>query len=186
MQTFKKPSKYRHLPNILSFSRLIVSPLLIPCFNKPGLYAAVFLFCGLSDILDGFLARKLGAESSRGARLDSLGDLIMFVSILLSFLLQVPEILQTYIPAIGIIFLIKLAALLLGSLKNKEFYSLHTLGNKLAGFLVLYGLGFFYVFRSPFLFWFILATCFLSAIEEFLIFLTRKKPDKNIKSIFLK
>lgn len=40
---------------------------------------AVYLLCGLSDMLDGALARRLKAESELGSKLDSLGDLAFVI-----------------------------------------------------------------------------------------------------------
>lgn len=58
--------------------------LFLPIFSAP--FLAVYSFAGLTDALDGFLARKTGTASAFGARLDSAADLLFFsVSLLRLF-----------------------------------------------------------------------------------------------------
>jgi len=51
------------IPNCISFSRIIFSLILV--FIKPLSVAfyAIYIICGLSDIMDGFIARKTGTTS---------------------------------------------------------------------------------------------------------------------------
>lgn len=62
----------RNLPNLLSCLRVLL--LLLPAM-QPAFYA-VYAACGLSDMLDGFLARRLGVASRLGSILDSAADLL--------------------------------------------------------------------------------------------------------------
>ena len=67
---------YRHLINSITFSRLLVLPLLY-FFPTP-----LFLFigagwCGLSDFLDGYLAKRLNSKSNFGVQLDQIADKIV-------------------------------------------------------------------------------------------------------------
>ena len=65
------------VPNIISFIRIIFSFLLI--FVKPLSLAfyAIYIICGLSDMVDGFIARKMRTTSRLGEKLDSIADMIM-------------------------------------------------------------------------------------------------------------
>jgi len=66
---------YRNLPNLLSVLRLLMAPFVLVI---PRSFLFPFLcFAGLTDILDGFLARKLHAFSRLGAILDPLADKIL-------------------------------------------------------------------------------------------------------------
>lgn len=69
----------RRLPNILSFLRIGLSPALLFVSRQPLAFTALYLLCGITDVLDGYLARKWQAESRLGAKLDSLGDFIFWV-----------------------------------------------------------------------------------------------------------
>ncbi len=39
-------------------------------------FAVLYILCGVSDMLDGFVARKMHTESERGAKLDSFADMV--------------------------------------------------------------------------------------------------------------
>ena len=68
----------RALPNALSLLRLTGAATLAFLPVGAGFWA-VYLLCGLSDMLDGALARRLKAESELGSKLDSLGDLAFVI-----------------------------------------------------------------------------------------------------------
>ncbi len=64
-----------NLPNLLSFLRLILGPTLL--FAPRDYLILIFLPLALSDALDGFLARKLKAQTELGKVLDPLADKVM-------------------------------------------------------------------------------------------------------------
>ncbi len=67
------------VPNALTLSRLALCPLIVYCqMNQQfGLGIALFLLAGLSDFLDGFVARRYGAETELGALLDPVCDKLL-------------------------------------------------------------------------------------------------------------
>jgi cardiolipin synthase len=73
----------RHLPNLLTILRLLLVPVTIYLIVGHALTAAfwVFAVAGLSDALDGFLAKRLNATSKLGAYLDPLADKALLVGI---------------------------------------------------------------------------------------------------------
>ncbi len=71
-----------NLPNILTLIRLGLIPVFVALFYYPtplsNFYAAiVFVIAALTDLLDGFLARKLHLETKFGAFLDPVADKII-------------------------------------------------------------------------------------------------------------
>ena len=73
----------RNLPNILSFIRLLMVPLFVWLFfSGLPLWAAgtVFLLAGITDVLDGHIARKYGFITKLGRVIDPLADKLMQVS----------------------------------------------------------------------------------------------------------
>ena len=66
----------KYLPNLLSALRASLSLLLFALAPFSPIFFALYALCGLSDMLDGFLARRLNCESAFGARLDSLADFL--------------------------------------------------------------------------------------------------------------
>lgn len=70
------------LPNVITFARLCMVPLAVWLVLEHGLIEAFFLFvvAGLSDALDGWLARRNGGGNSVGALLDPVADKALLVS----------------------------------------------------------------------------------------------------------
>lgn len=74
--------KLQHLPNIISVFRiLLVPPVVWYLLNERyGMALGLFLTAGLSDGLDGYLARHFKWTSRLGAILDPLADKLLMVS----------------------------------------------------------------------------------------------------------
>ncbi len=71
------------LPNAVTLARLLAVPVAVYLLSEEAYGAAfwVFVLAGLSDALDGFLAKRLGAVSRFGAYLDPLADKALLVAI---------------------------------------------------------------------------------------------------------
>ncbi|MBP5797006.1 MAG: CDP-alcohol phosphatidyltransferase family protein [Bacteroidales bacterium] len=65
----------KHLPNAISALRFLGAVFLLFFRVESCAFWVIYFVCGLSDMADGYLARKLGCESKTGALLDSLADL---------------------------------------------------------------------------------------------------------------
>ena len=70
----------KQIPNIITAARIALSAALIFTENFSALFYVLYFVCGMSDMADGFLAKKLDAESPFGSKLDSLADFI-FVAV---------------------------------------------------------------------------------------------------------
>lgn len=83
------------MANILTLSRIGLALILLspPAFS--AFFMVLYVLAGLTDMLDGFIARKAGTVSETGARLDTIADLV-FTSACLAKLLPVME-LPTYL-----------------------------------------------------------------------------------------
>lgn len=129
----KKITKY--IPNIITLSRIPMSAALLFVQSSPGCFWAFYLLCGLSDILDGAIARRTGTESRLGEKLDTIADII-FVTVWMILFIPVINVgiwLQIWI---GLIALIKLVNIISGFALKKGFASKHTLANKATGVLL--------------------------------------------------
>lgn len=74
---------FRNLPNIVTLARLGLVPLSVVLINdQQWLWAfVVFVVAGLSDALDGWLAKRFHLESELGAYLDPLADKALLITI---------------------------------------------------------------------------------------------------------
>lgn len=128
MQKFKKM-----IPNILTFSRIIVTPLII-FLGIREYYKVLAIICiivALTDCFDGKLARKWGVCSEFGAKLDTIGDKLLAIS-LLSILVVNKKIFlyllifETLIALINIIIYLKSKvtnSILIGKIKTWILYT---------------------------------------------------------------
>jgi cardiolipin synthase len=72
----------RDLPNIISVLRILLTiPVMVFLFRRDyGLALALFALAGLSDGLDGFLAKHFGWQSRLGGLLDPLADKVLLMT----------------------------------------------------------------------------------------------------------
>ena len=85
-----------NLPNLLTWLRIILIPVLGLIFLLPypwsnATAAALFAFAGLTDWLDGFLARRWGQTSLFGAFLDPVADKLLIAVALIAILVATPS-----------------------------------------------------------------------------------------------
>ena len=74
---------FSNLPNVITLMRLLLVPLVIALMSA-GLWLDAFLFfviAGISDAVDGFLARHYNLRSELGAYLDAIADKALLTSI---------------------------------------------------------------------------------------------------------
>ena len=125
----------KHIANIITGSRIVFGlPLLFLPLSSAWFYV-FYLLCGLSDMIDGTVARKTNSASEFGARLDTLSDFVFMSVALIKFVpyFHIPTWLWIWI---GIIAMIKLGNAALGFVRTKKLVSPHTLLNKLTGLLL--------------------------------------------------
>lgn len=79
------------IPNLLTLARLVSLPFLIVMIRRDAHGAAlgIFLAASLTDIIDGYLARRFGMGSPLGAILDPIADKLFCISTL--FVLALPS-----------------------------------------------------------------------------------------------
>lgn len=125
----------KHIANAVTGLRILGSILLVfvPVFSVP--FYAVYLTCGLSDMVDGAIARKTNSSNSLGANLDTVADFLFAAVSLVKLLpyIPVPVWLWIWIVAIA---LIKAANIGLGLIRNKRLVSVHSAMNKVTGLLL--------------------------------------------------
>ena len=95
----------KNIANYISISRIIMSiALLIPKIFSITFYI-IYIYCGLSDILDGFLARKYKITSEFGAKIDSIADMIFVFGSILKIIpvIEIPIAIYIWITVIILI-----------------------------------------------------------------------------------
>ena len=123
------------MANIITSCRVLCSILLLFFPMTSISFYVLYLFCGLSDLLDGIVARKTNTVSAFGAKLDTIADFIFVVILLIKIWLEmdVPIWLWIWIVAIGGI---KIVNVIGGFVLAKRFIVVHTILNKITGVLL--------------------------------------------------
>jgi len=90
------------LPNIISIFRICLVPVFVAAYifdENPVKYSAIIVYAvaGLSDFLDGFLARKFDAQSKLGKLLDPLADKLMTFTAIICITVSKPILLWAVI-----------------------------------------------------------------------------------------
>ena len=122
----------KQIANIITLCRIPGSIGLLFCPVFSDRFYVLYLFCGLTDMVDGTIARKTGAVSEFGSRLDTVAD---FLFVIVSFVKLVPVI---RIPVwiwvwVAVIAVAKLVNLVRGFTQKKQMPALHTIANKATG-----------------------------------------------------
>jgi CDP-diacylglycerol--glycerol-3-phosphate 3-phosphatidyltransferase len=143
---------------VLCLPLLLVDAMTLPFWT-------LYVIAGLTDMLDGFLARRWGMESKFGARLDSLADfmLVLAVGYKLFPYMKLPTALWMMI---GLIALVKMVNAICSYVVRHRIEYLHTKANKLTGFLLFIGM--MIVGQSYFIpvAWVIACIALFAAIQE--------------------
>ena len=125
----------RHIANTLTGFRILgsISMLFFPVFSAP--FYMLYLFCGLSDMLDGVIARKINSVTDFSSKFDSAADLIFAVTALIKLLpaLSIPNWLWIWILIIAAIKVFNMAW---GIAFEKRVIVEHTAMNKITGLLL--------------------------------------------------
>ena len=105
----------------------------------------VYVFCGITDMADGYVARKLKAETKAGALLDSIADIVFVICCTYKMfpLLKLPSWLW------GLVLMIvgiKIANQISAMLVHKRFLFPHTKANKLTGLILFISIPLFVCF----------------------------------------
>ena len=148
----------KHIPNILSAFRLAGAVCLLFIDPAGAAFWVIYGLCGVSDMADGYLARRLHAESKAGAVLDSVADICFVVCCAIRLLpvLQIPTWLWIWA---GVIVAIKLVNQVSALIVCKGFRFPHTMANKLTGLLLFIAV--------PTVFWSIIPLAIVAVVATF-------------------
>jgi phosphatidylglycerophosphate synthase len=177
----------RHLPNVLSVLRIAAAPVLVwlALTGHERAFAAVLVPALVTDIVDGYLARRLGLTTALGALLDSVADLLLFGVATLGVFRFHPELLVEH-RAVG---LLLLACWLLEPLVALARYgrisSFHTYASKVAAYLLGITVAVLFLWGLPAgLFDAAAGTGIAASIEELLLIAMLPQWRANVRGVY--
>ena len=103
--------------------------------SSPAVFWTLYLLCGLSDVLDGAVARLTGTVSRIGEMLDTMADII-FVAVWMLLFIPAIDVGRWLWIWTGVIALIKVVNVISGLAMKKGFVAKHTPANKATGLLL--------------------------------------------------
>ena len=125
----------RSLANCITAIRILCSIVMLffPAFSLA--FYTLYIIAGISDMVDGWVARRTHTASEFGAKLDTIADIVFVVVCLVKLppVLNIPVWLWVWI---GIIALIKIINIISGFIVQKRFISVHSAMNKVTGLLL--------------------------------------------------
>ena len=173
------------IPNLLSLLRLALVPVLVvaACLNEDQLFLLLLGVCLLSDMLDGYFARKLQQVTEFGARLDSWADMATYAMMILGLNLIWPTIFDQqflYLVAATLSYVLPVVVALV---RFSSFPSYHTWGAKLAAVLIAPAFYLLVLYDEQTFFRLVIVFHVLVAMEEIAITMLLKQPKTNVASI---
>lgn len=170
-----------NLPNLLTLCRFVLIPIYVVVFSLSHTKTAflIVVLAGLTDILDGYLARKRGQVTQVGVMLDPLADKCMMLAVIISLLVS------GMIPwAAAVAMFIRDAGMIIGSaffhFRGKRTVPANSLGKLTT---VLYYFAFLFIFfdfsfATAYL-WFVIAVSFITSVIYIILFLSiNREADK--------
>ena len=122
----------KHTANIITALRIAFAAIIVfvPTFSL--IFYLLYFLCGLTDMLDGYIARKTKTESDFGARLDSIAD-IVFVAVCVVKIFPAVSLNRWQWIWIAVIALMRVFNIVYGYIRKKKIIMLHTILNKITG-----------------------------------------------------
>lgn len=174
----------KHIPNILSIFRLLLSISLPAWISSATAFFICYLLCGISDVADGVLARRWRVTSTFGARIDSAADTVFFLALPVCLYLWNPVLFGQLAVPLFLLVVTRGMSLVIARMRFGRLASLHTYANKLAGAL-LFAAPVLTLLPSAEIWLFVLlAFSMLASAEEIVLLLTMPRLDLNRKSVF--
>jgi cardiolipin synthase (CMP-forming) len=176
-----------NIPNLLSSYRILAFPVIL-WFALTGKqdHFAIFLVVNLlTDVADGFIARKLNMESDFGAKLDSWADnftyILAFTGVYVFKLEEFLPNIVSFIVWMSMLF----SALFFSVIKFGRFPSLHLYSWKIGGYIqgAFFIVLFSYDFITPF-YYLMITWGILSALEHLSIQLIIPEMRSNVKGLY--
>jgi phosphatidylglycerophosphate synthase len=178
----------RHVPNAISLARIAASPVLVglALAGEESAYTWLLLPALASDILDGLIARWFHLQTALGAKLDSIGDLLVTLAALFGIWTFHPEVYLDHWPALALFMATGVLEYVLAMLRYGRLSSFHTWSSKAAGTLLVVFVYFLFLDGfNPGLFYLAIGTAVLSSLEEYALIALVPEWRSNVRGIWV-
>ena len=177
----------KNVPNFITCIRILGTAILL--FIEPFTigFFVLYTVCGVTDILDGLIARKCNAISELGSKLDSIADIFYYMVMVFKILPVLVKILPVYVwyMLFGVV-VIRVLSYLIAAVRYRCLASHHTYLNKVSGFSA---------FLAPYFVTESIGDVYctvvgvivsIATLEEFMMHIVFKEYRADMKTIFCK
>tara|TARA_B110000438_G_scaffold45591_1_gene45716 strand:+ start:95 stop:685 length:591 start_codon:yes stop_codon:yes gene_type:complete len=186
-------SDLKTIPNILSISRLLLMPaMIIPAYlindesQARFVFLIMFIIIGITDKLDGTLARYLNQTTAIGAKLDTIADMVFYPLIALWLYRFESGVVGEWWNLVYFLLALYFFKMIIGKIKFGYVPAFHTIGAK------TFSASLYFFMIAAMLdadlaktaFPFLCVIGYINQVEETYIMLTRDSVDENIRSVF--
>jgi phosphatidylglycerophosphate synthase len=181
------PAVWRHVPNALSLVRVACAPVLVwmAVAGEQSIYTWVLVPALLTDAADGWIARGFGLQSRLGARLDSLGDSLIWCACLAGLLAFQRDVLMAHRWLIGAVIAGWMIENVLAWLRYRRLSSFHTALSKIAGVLLSVYIGVLFLFgHCNGLLWAAATASLLASAEELWLLALLPQWRADVKGVW--
>jgi len=172
-------------PNLVSSLRILIAPVLFvfAFLGMENWFLGTLLFSGFTDVVDGFLARKLNLITPLGAHLDSWGDFTIYSTMAACAWILWPEITQRELLYYALILFSFLLPALVGLVKFGKLTGYHTWAVKVAVLATFVGYVALYAELASWPFMLASLLCVIAGTEEILISFILREERTDVRSV---
>ena len=175
------------IPNLITTYRLLMVPVILyfAISGREKLFAIFLVINLVSDIIDGYIARRFKMETEIGAKLDSFADNFNYVLAFIGFFVFKMEDFRPHIVSLIIFLSMLVLTVIVPLIKFRRFPSYHLYTTKIGGyiqgafFICLFTIGFI----TPF-YYFMIVWGILGAIECIAIDMLIPVMRSNVKGLY--
>ncbi|MCQ2911580.1 MAG: CDP-alcohol phosphatidyltransferase family protein [Clostridia bacterium] len=176
----------KNLANYVTLVRILFCLFLLFLYPFSDLFYAIYIVCGFTDIIDGFVARKFDIETDFGARFDSLADIVFVVVSAIKIIPSIFESIDIKLWMFAIFIAIaKLLSMGLVAIKHNTFGLIHSILNKMAGLSLFISPFFLNIMNRNMLVAIICLICSIAALEEVVMNLLHTDLDLNRRGLYI-
>lgn len=182
-----RKNEHYNVPNALSVFRLVGVPLLfwLVTFPEPWWFLGWFIILGLTDSLDGALARKWNQTSEFGAFLDTIADLAYYFSAAWFLYFLFPDYITPNLGYLTVLLVMFGIVLIYTLVRFRKVHMLHTHISRFSGVLVFIAMIASFFMDTTLVVRTVILLYTFAFIEFMLIFILYGEVSANTRSIFV-
>lgn len=177
----------KNVPNFITCIRILGTIILL--FIEPFTvgFFVLYTFSGVTDILDGLIARKYNAISELGSKLDSIADIFYYMVMVFKILPVLVKILPVYVwyMLFGVV-AVRLLSYIIAAVRYRCLASHHTYLNKMSGFSAFLAPYFVTESMGDVYCTVVAVIVSVASLEELMMHIVFKEYRADMKTIFCK